>query len=49
MLLYSGTYKNWYIDTAKLHNVVVLIYTSSDHNKVSFHRPKVYKTPWLRR
>lgn len=49
MFLYNDTYKNVYLDTAKPHNVMMLRCTSSDHNKVSFHKYKAYKTPWLRR
>lgn len=47
MLIHSGTYKNWYLDPAKPHNVTMLIYTRSDHNKISFHKHKAYKIPWL--
>ena len=49
MLIHSDTYKNWYLDPAKPHNVGVIEYTSSNHNKANFHKHKAYKTPWLKK
>ena len=49
MFLYNESYKNMYIGPVRPHNAMKLCYTSSDHNKVSFHRHKVYETPWLKR
>lgn len=49
MLIHTDTYKNWYLDPRKPHNVGVLNYTHQDHNKVFVHKRKTYIRPWLKR